>query len=60
MRGPWGRGCPPRSRATYMVAPGEYLFAAALGELFAVSPDRLSRLAVGLALDPEGVVRVWR
>ncbi|MDO9503242.1 ABC transporter ATP-binding protein [Falsiroseomonas sp.] len=50
------------ARATYMGAHSEYLFATSVGELFAISPDRLSRLtvgqSVGIGLDPEGVVLV--
>jgi iron(III) transport system ATP-binding protein len=50
------------SRATYMGAHTEYHFATPVGELFAVCPDRLLRRrpgeAVGLSLDPEGVVLV--
>ena len=50
------------ARATYMGAHSEYLFATAVGELFAISPDRLSRLtvgqSVGIGVDPEGVVLV--
>lgn len=61
--GPLGQGLPAKvARATYMGAHSEYLFATELGELFAVSPDRLTRLAagqtVGLTLDPEGIVLV--
>ncbi len=61
--GPPGEGLAATvARATYMGAHSEYLFTTAVGELFAISPDRLSRLAAGqpvaLRLAPEGVVLV--
>ena len=47
-------------RATYMGSHTEYHLSTALGELFAVSPDRMARREPGqtvlLDLDPEGVV----
>jgi iron(III) transport system ATP-binding protein len=50
------------SRATYMGSHTEYHFATPIGELFAVSPDRLARRRpgeeVGLRFDPAGVVVV--
>ncbi len=50
------------AKATYMGAHTEYVVATALGELFAVSPDRLDRHAVGaevsVGFDAEGVVLV--
>jgi iron(III) transport system ATP-binding protein len=50
------------SRATYMGSHTEYYFTTPVGDLFALGPDRLARRspgeAVGLTLDPEGVVLV--
>jgi len=50
------------SRATYMGSHTEYYLTTPVGELFALGPDRLRRRmpgeAVGVTLDPEGVVLV--
>ncbi|WP_137178590.1 ABC transporter ATP-binding protein [Roseomonas sp. AR75] len=50
------------SRATYMGSHTEYHLTSAVGELFAVSPDRLQRArpgeTVSVDLDPEGVIVV--
>ncbi|MFT3952907.1 MAG: ABC transporter ATP-binding protein [Piscinibacter sp.] len=50
------------AKATYMGSHTEYVVETALGQLFAISPDRLARRTVGdavsLAFDPAGVMLV--
>jgi iron(III) transport system ATP-binding protein len=50
------------AKATYMGSHTEYLISTALGELFAISPDRLvlrqAGEAVSVSFDPEGVIPV--